>query len=87
MQRDFATYETALRVCGYTLIPKDESEGGEGSDAVSASFKPIHGAAVTRAAGRQLNVVEGLKIEPVKIQGATLTEREREELAAAREEY
>ena len=87
MQRDFATYETALRVCGYTLIPKDESDGGEGSDAVSASFKPIHGAAVTRAAGRQLNVVEGLKIEPVKIQGATLTEREREELAAAREEY
>jgi hypothetical protein len=54
---------------------------------VSASFKPIHSAAVTRAAGRQLNVVEGLKIEPVKIQGATLTEREREELAAAREEF
>lgn len=83
MQRDFATYETALRVCGYTLIPKDESEG---SDAVSASFKPIHGT-VTRAAGREFNPVKGVKIEPGKIQGATLTECEREELAAAREEY
>ncbi len=83
MQRDFATYEAALRVCGYTLIPKDEGTGENTSDAVSASFKPI-GSTVTRAAGRSYTVFKGETL-PAKSQGATLTEREREDLILSRE--
>lgn len=98
MKHDFATYETAMRICGFTLTESNEqggtegesgtgSENGTGSGATSALFKPYRSVATTRAAGHDnLATMEVVGVIPGVDMGATLTEREREELREVRKQ-
>lgn len=75
---DFATYEAALQICGYSLLKNNGTLG-----LADMGFKAA-GGAVTRAGGRTLSeVVADGKLRG-KIYGATLTAEEREELQNVR---
>ena len=76
-QRDFATYEAALQICGHSLLKNSGTSG-----VADMGFKA--GGVVTRAGGRNLSEVEIDNRLRGKIYGATLTAEEREELQNVR---